>query len=73
MEEKNISSGGVGCLTVVGIVFVVLKLVGVQPVAGWSWWWVTAPFWGPFAFLLALLLFSGACMSLFGSRRRDDR
>ena len=62
MTEKT-SSGGVGCLTVVGIVLVVLKLAGVQPIAGWSWWWVTAPFWGPlglaFAVLAALVIASG--------------
>ncbi|MBP5202283.1 hypothetical protein J6Z39_09105 [bacterium] len=27
-----------------GIVFVTLKLCNV---IGWSWWWVTAPFWVP--------------------------
>lgn len=35
-----------------GIAFVVLKLCGV---IGWSWWWVTCPFWGPLALLLAFL------------------
>lgn len=44
-------SGGVGVLGLLGIVFVVLKLTGFIT---WSWWWVTAPFWGPLA--LALIL-----------------
>ena len=35
------------------IVFLVLKLCGT---INWSWWWVTAPLWGPFVFLAALLL-----------------
>lgn len=26
-----------------GVAFVVLKLIGV---INWSWWWVTLPFWG---------------------------
>lgn len=30
-------------LGLLGLLFVALKLVGV---IGWSWWWVTAPFWG---------------------------
>ena len=30
-----------------------LKLIGVAPVAAWSWWAVTAPLWGKAA-LLAL-------------------
>lgn len=39
-----------------GIVFVTLKLCGV---IGWSWWWVTLPFWIAYAAgvaVLALLL-----------------
>jgi len=35
-------------------VFVVLKILAVEPVARWSWWWVTCPFWAPFALILAL-------------------
>ncbi len=32
-------------------IFLVLKLVGK---IDWSWWWVTAPLWGPIALFLAL-------------------
>lgn len=46
--------GGIGCFSVIGIIFVVLKVLGVQPVAAWSWWWVTAPFWGPLLFGLVI-------------------
>lgn len=42
---KNQSSG-TGICTVLLVVFMVLKLVGV---IGWSWWWVTSPFWIPLA------------------------
>jgi hypothetical protein len=45
------SSGGIGVLGLLGIVFVVLKLTGY---IDWSWWWVTAPFWGGFALVLLL-------------------
>lgn len=31
-------------VSLLGILFVGLKLTGH---IGWSWWWVTAPFWGP--------------------------
>lgn len=44
-SNSSASSGGIGLFTVVGIVFVVLKLVGVAPIAGWSWLWVLSPFW----------------------------
>lgn len=33
----------IGTLSFLGIVFVTLKLCHV---IDWSWWWVTAPFWG---------------------------
>lgn len=51
-----VKRSGLGCLTVVGIVFVVLKLLAVPPVATWSWWWVLAPFWIPWA--IALIVFT---------------
>ena len=41
---------------VLGIVFVTLKLLEVGAVAGWSWWWVTAPFWAPTALSLSIML-----------------
>jgi hypothetical protein len=45
---QNQQQGGIGCLSIIGIVFVTLKLLGVQPVASWAWAWVLAPFWVPF-------------------------
>ncbi len=33
-------------LTLLGVVFVILKLAGIIT---WSWWWVTCPFWIGFA------------------------
>ena len=38
--DKNTGSSGVGLSTVLTIIFVVLKLVGV---IDWSWWWVLSP------------------------------
>ena len=40
-SSPSSSSGGVGCLTVIGIVFVILKLIGT---IDWSWWYVLMPF-----------------------------
>lgn len=40
--EKN-STPGLNAFSLLGIVFVVLKLC---KVIDWSWWWVTCPFWG---------------------------
>lgn len=34
-----------GFCEVLGLIFIVLKLLGVTQVATWSWWWVTSPLW----------------------------
>lgn len=60
----NSKSGGIGCLTVVGIVFIVLKVLGVAPVAHWSWLWVLCPFWGP----VALIVFFAVLAAVFCRR-----
>lgn len=52
MSKSVSSSSGIGVLGLLGVAFVVLKLLGVIE---WSWWWVTAPFWGGFALGIAIL------------------
>ena len=45
MRDKNNStgtSGGIGFVGVLTIVFIVLKLLGKIT---WSWWWVLSPMW----------------------------
>lgn len=42
MSSNSSSSGGIGLAGVLGVVFIVLKLVGI---IDWSWWWVLSPFW----------------------------
>lgn len=37
-------------LGLLGVCLILLKVLGFTDL---SWWWVTAPFWGPFAFVLA--------------------
>ena len=46
------SGGGIGIGSVLGIVFIVLKLCGV---IHWSWIWVLCPFWIPLALVLIVL------------------
>lgn len=54
MENKRVTVTIGGWTTqVLGIVFVTLKLTHY---IDWSWWWVTAPFWGPMAIAIGLLL-----------------
>lgn len=47
------SSSGVGFGGLLFIAFLVLKLIRV---IDWSWWWVTAPLWGPFVLVLTIIL-----------------
>lgn len=35
------------------LVFAILKVAGVL---SWSWWWITAPLWGPVGLLLFIFL-----------------
>ena len=59
------SSGGIGVLGLLGVVFVTLKLTGF---IDWSWWWVTLPFWGGLALLLAILAVVGAVAVVMWAR-----
>lgn len=52
MADQKAESGGIGICTILFIVFLILKLVGI---INWSWWWVTSPLWIPIALLLLFL------------------
>lgn len=47
----------VGFFGLLGLLFVGLKLADY---IDWSWWWVTAPFWGPVAAAMTLFALFGA-------------
>jgi hypothetical protein len=69
-----------GILGAVGVVLVILKLAGVAPVAAWSWWLVTLPFWFWPALFVAIfaafllgagvLVTGAAVLDYFTSRKR---
>ena len=52
-KTQSTSSGSIGIFSLLGVLFVGLKLTGH---IDWSWWWVTAPFWGPVAIFLAVII-----------------
>lgn len=53
MKHKGTaSSGGVGFIGLLTIVFIVLKLT---EVIEWSWWWVLSPMWISALFVIAFL------------------
>ena len=54
MDNKTVVYNNFPIFGILGIVFIVLKLTGN---IAWSWWWVTAPFWAPFAAVTCLFLF----------------
>lgn len=51
--SKEKSSGGVGFLGLLTLLFIGLKLGNV---IAWSWWWVFCPIWIPIAIILACCL-----------------
>lgn len=64
------TGGGIGLPGVLFVVFLVLKLTGT---IGWSWWWITAPFWigfGIWAVVLFVILFAAA---IFGAKRLSGK
>lgn len=55
-DTSSSSSSGIGCGTLLGVAFVVLKLCHI---INWSWWWVLAPFWVGFLLVVLFLVVLG--------------
>lgn len=51
-KEIVVRSNGIGFFGLLAIVFITLKLTGY---IAWSWWWVLAPLWIPFALVFTVL------------------
>lgn len=67
-SKTNINTGyGPGLFTLLGVLFIALKLTGV---IDWSWWWVLAPLWGPMALGLAFLAVLGVVLLVLKLRKR---
>ncbi len=48
----------------VGIVFVVFLVLKLTGTIDWSWWWVTAPLWGPLALVLIVISMIGISLMI---------
>ena len=59
--EKQVIYKGPGVLGLLGVAFIVLKLVGV---IDWSWWLVTLPLYGPVILLIIILIIVGLIVCL---------
>ena len=55
-DSSSSSSGGIGFVGLLTIVFIVLKLIGKIT---WSWWWVLSPIWITAIIVVAILLIIG--------------
>lgn len=61
-KSKRRSGNGLGFFSILFLIFLVLKLgVGDTGVTAWSWWWVTAPLWGPALLAAVCLALAGLC------------
>lgn len=61
---KNITvetQGGLSLSTLLGVVFIVLKLT---EVINWSWWWVLFPFYWWIVLLLVILIIAGLYVTI---------
>lgn len=62
MSDSTRKSGGIGVCGLLTVLFIALKLTGY---IAWSWWWVLAPIWIPWAIILGILaiVLSVACIA----------
>lgn len=51
MGDNNVKIAGPSFFTLLGVLFVGLKLTGF---INWPWWVVLAPIWGPIVLVLAI-------------------
>lgn len=77
MSNNNTSSGGIGFLGVLTIVFIVLKLTGY---IAWSWWLVLSPLWLPITLVIggvliyfAVIYGAALCVLIYGNYKNRKK
>ena len=70
MSDSNTSSssGGIGFVGLLTILFVGLKLTGYIT---WSWWWVLSPLWISFTGGIVIFLILIFFLFVFGKKTRN--
>jgi len=66
-NSSSSKNGGIGILGMLFVLFVGLKMTHS---IDWSWWWVTAPLWMPFALVSALALIAIVVYLIRGSKKK---
>ncbi len=61
--NKTVSLGSSWFGSLFFLLLFVMKVLGIGVVATWSWWWITAPLWGPLVLVLlvGLTVFLAFC------------
>lgn len=59
MNSNKHSSSGIGILAVVQIVFIILKVLDINPIASWSWGLVLIPLWIDLVITMIILIVLG--------------
>lgn len=52
MSNTHVHTG----IDLTGVLFIVFLILKLTNVIDWSWWWVTAPLWGPIALAFAIIV-----------------
>ena len=53
-KTTTTTNSGLGVIDVIGIIYITLKIIGVEPVSQWPWWLVLSP-WLIYIGILAIL------------------
>jgi hypothetical protein len=65
MSDSKSSSGGIGFIGLLTIVFITLKLCDVIQ---WSWWWVLSPVWIMALIFIGIMAMAGMIITAAGKR-----
>jgi low affinity Fe/Cu permease len=70
MSSDSNRSSGLGFASVLTLIFIVLKLVGV---INWSWIWVLCPLWINFSLAIILLIIIAIMDNNFSNKRNKSK
>lgn len=56
MSKNNVVNISFPIFGLVGLCLIIAKLGGIDPVASWSWWLVTLPFWFGIVAVVAIIV-----------------